>query len=1087
EAFPESYEVSSTAAMGADDIDRIEELLKSGDLQVSLSRRAKEGKAAALHLSMYAMERVTLADSMPALGNLGLRVVSEVPTDVRPAGTAPLYMDVFEIENAWPDEKDLGPLAILLEQTLRAVFSGAVDDDPLNRLVTEARIGWRAVDVIRAYITYAKQIGTPFSIQFYREVLIRNVGASLALFAIFDARFNPKHSPEAREKQTAASREAFEEKLKEIPDFNDDRVLRTLRNFVDSTLRTNYYRHRANPYFLTLKIDGAQVENLPLPRPAFELLVRGPQMEGMHLRGGRVARGGLRWSDRLEDYRTEILGLMKTQQVKNALIVPVGAKGGFILKTKPLPRDEARKLADARYEILIRGFLDVTDNRVDGKILKPRHVVAYDGDDPYFVVAADKGTAHLSDTANRISEEAGFWLGDAFASGGSHGYDHKKEGITAKGAWTCVRRHFVEMGIDVDKAPIRVLGIGDMSGDVFGNGMLLSRHMKLVAAFNHLHVFLDPDPDPEKSFAERERLFNTPGSTWNNYDRALISEGGGVFPRQAKAIPLPPAVKVMLGVEAGSLGGEELIRTLLRAEFDLLWNGGIGTYIKGADETDLEVGDKANERVRVKAPEVRAKVIGEGGNLGITQRGRIELSLRGVRLNSDAIDNSAGVDLSDHEVNLKIGLQPLVREKRLDFEARNRLLTEIKAEVCEMVTEHNWSQSRLISLDQMRSRRSIEEFIWLIDALESEGKISRAEDCLPSAKALLKRRDNGQTLSRPEISVLLGHAKLDAYEMLLASEFIDSSAFEPMFEAYFPEAVRRLDPVALRAHPLRREITATQLANLIVDWGGTTFMHELVNETGRDPGEIAAAYIMADEVLGAAPLRRDLEATGFDSPVTTRYEAFLLIEDTLIEAVRWVLPTIGAPERWRDIVEEYRTMIAEASPQLQGILSPSRRALSEQRFVQLCEGGLPEALARRVAVFRGQLRWVDIGRIAREAGEPAGWSIAEVGQLYYALGEAAQLDWMLLKMAEAPKPAEWDNIAYGNLRGELIRKQHAIVAGIISGAKPGLNWQSCWLGYRRRNARIFERLARDRAEIETARLSRFTPFSVLGQLVKGLP
>jgi len=810
-------------------------------------------------------------------------------------------------------------------------------------------------------------------------------------------------------------------------------------------------------------------------------------MEGTHLRKGKVARGGIRWSDRLEDYRSEVLGLMKTQHVKNALIVPVGAKGGFILKTKSLARAEERRRADARYEIFIRGLLDVTDNIADGRVVKPERVVARDGDDPYLVVAADKGTAHLSDTANRIAQELGFWLGDAFASGGSHGYDHKREGITARGAWRCIRRHFLEMGVDLDETPIRVVGIGDMSGDVFGNGMLLSRKMKLVGAFNHQSVFLDPDPDPEKSFLERRRLFGIPRSTWEDYDRALISPGGGVFRREAKSVPLSPEVRKMLGVEAESLGGEEVIAALLRADVDLLYNGGIGTYVKASTESHRDVGDKANDRVRVDATEVRAKVIGEGGNLGVTQRGRIELALRGVRLNTDALDNSAGVDLSDHEVNLKIGLQPLQRAGTIDFDGRNRLLEEIKDQVCAAVTAHNWSQSRCLSLDEIRSRRGIEEFMWLLDGLEREGELDRAGEALPTLEVLGARRDRGLGLTRPELAVLLGYAKLDFYHKLAASDLLDAPAFLPFFDSYFPEAVRRLDPESLRKHPLRREITATQLANYIVDWAGACFFREMMKETGRDAAEIAAAYVLAESVLGGRRLKRDLEATGFAAPIQARYTGYMQVQDTLEESVRWVLAVLGSPESWSELAKDIRATLDRVVNVPEDILGPVRRAVAESRARELREQGLPEELARRVVSFRQKLRWLAIGQIAREAGDAAGWPVEDVARLYYAIGDETQIDWMLIRMSEAPKPTEWDKIAYGNLRGELIRKQRAIAIGIIHGAKPGEGWDAAWTDYYRANARCLERLARSRSEVEAATITRFTPFSVMGQMVKSLP
>jgi glutamate dehydrogenase len=679
--------------------------------------------------------------------------------------------------------------------------------------------------------------------------------------------------------------------LESVRSLAEDEVLRALLNLVRSSLRTNFFQRPERPV-VAIKVDSRKVEGMPSPRPMFEIYVHSPLLEGIHLRGGKVARGGIRWSDRHDDFRTEVLGLMKTQMVKNAIIVPVGSKGGFVLKGDVPPRPALDAYLVDRYREFVSGLLDVTDNIVDGKVLHPPEVVRHDGDDPYLVVAADKGTAHLSDTANSVSAQYGFWLGDAFASGGSNGYDHKKVGITARGAWECVKHHFHNLGVDVQTQPFTVAGIGDMSGDVFGNGALQSRAMKLVAAFNHVHIFIDPDPDPVASFAERERLFRLPRSTWRDYDARLIGKGGGVFDRSAKAIPLAPEVRKLLDLEGESASGEEVVRRILTAGVDLLYNGGIGTYVKAVSEDDADVGDRANDRVRVDGRDVRARVVGEGGNLGFTQRGRLEYWARGGLVNTDAVDNSGGVDMSDHEVNIKILMDILVKRGVLKGkEERNRILAEMTEEVADLVLADNANQARALTLDSLRSAARYEEFVGYVEDLVAAGVLNRVDDAVPAKEELLASPHRERGLPRPLLAVLLGHTKMFAFEMAMETDFSESPAGAPLLEAYFPRRLREFRE-HFREHPLRREIVATVAVNHVVNNAGITFLSRMMAASGAGLGQVLAAYLEVGRAEKAADRRAATSSSGL--PAKAQTDALLELESHLEAATRRALEDLTA-------------------------------------------------------------------------------------------------------------------------------------------------------------------------------------------------
>jgi glutamate dehydrogenase len=834
-------------------------------------------------VQLCSVRSLDLTDILKTLQNLGLTVTEElrIPLSLPEGRRCFLYR--FDVEAPADRVAALRQGERRFVDALRALDEERATDDPLNGLILAAGLTWRDVEVLRALRNHLLQIRLHWNADTVNGVLVRNATAAGALHRSFAARFDPA-VPGDREAAVGEADAGFARALEAVRSLAEDEVLRALDNLVKSALRTNAYQRPERPVF-SVKVDCRRVEGMPSPRPMFEVYVHSRRLEGIHLRGGKVARGGIRWSDRHDDFRTEILGLMKTQMVKNSVIVPVGSKGGFVLKGEVPPRPALDEYLVDRYREFVSGLLDVTDNRADGKVLHPPEVVRQDGDDPYLVVAADKGTAHLSDTANRVSAQYGFWLGDAFASGGSAGFDHKKMGITARGAWECVRHHFRNLGTDIQKEPFTVAGIGDMSGDVFGNGVLLSRAIRLVAAFDHRNIFVDPDPDPEASFRERERLFGLARSSWRDYDAALLSKGGGVYDRSAKAIPLSAEARGLLEIEGGEPSGEEVVRRILTARVDLLYNGGIGTYVKAESEDHADVGDRTNDRVRVNGREVRARVVGEGGNLGLTQKGRLELWAAGGLLNTDAVDNSGGVDTSDHEVNIKILLDMLVKKGLLKGrEERNRILAEMTDDVAALVLADNAGQALCLSLDGLRSARRYEEFVALVDDMTGSGLLSRADESVPSREELLSsaRRDRG--LPRPLLCVLLGYSKMSAFQLVLETDFPDGRAAGPFLDGYFPRLLRERFAEQFQHHVLRREIVATAAVNYLVNRGGIALLPRLEQGARYGIGEAMAAWIEVDREAEAQALRDALVASG--RPAGDEQAALLEIEDALEAAAR---------------------------------------------------------------------------------------------------------------------------------------------------------------------------------------------------------
>ncbi len=938
--------------------------------------------------------------------------------------------------------------------------------------------------MLRAYARWFGQLGLPLSQASIEEALATHTAAAGHLSRLFTSKFDPSLSAPARRRAEAANRRALEALLQDVTRIDDDRILRAYLSAIDATLRTNYYRvdaaGRPRPY-LALKLDPRRLGEVPLPKPMFEIFVHSPRVEGVHLRMGRVARGGLRWSDRREDFRTEILGLMRAQQVKNTVIVPVGAKGGFVPRRPPAGRDEAQADGTECYQWFIRALLDVTDNVVRGKIAPPAGVVRYDGDDPYLVVAADKGTAKFSDVANAISEEFGYWLGDAFASGGSAGYDHKDMGITARGGWEAVRRHFREFGRDTQTQHFTVAGIGDMSGDVFGNAMLLSPHIRLLAAFDHRHIFLDPAPDGARSFAERKRIFALARSSWEDYDRRLISKGGGVHSRQSKSIALSPEARAILQLESPAATPVEVIRAILKMQVDLLWNGGIGTYVKSAEETNAEIGDRANDSVRVNGAELRCRVIGEGGNLGFSQRGRIEYAAAGGHINTDFIDNSAGVNCSDVEVNLKILLNPLMNSGRLPRPARNELLASMTDEVSHLVLRNNYLQSLAISMLEARSAERVSELGHAIHALERAGTLDRALEALPSGEEVAERRRKGQGLTRPEFAVLLSFSKIWLSERLGHTDAADDPFLGAELTRYFPEPVQRRFPKEIQKHQLRREIIVTAVTNSLVNRMGPVFAIRMQEDTGADVGSIARAYSIAREITGMRDLWVDIEALDDQAATSVQYD--MLVETTrlLRHLSYWVLRNQGHDLDIERAVSRLSPGIRELLRDLPELIEGTEVDRYKGALARFSKDGVPPKVARRVASLGAIHAGVDIVELALSRRA----AIGHAAKVYFGLGAELGLDWLRDEIERLTVDGHWQAVARATLREELYGYQRQLCERLLAGPGRGDAHErvAAWVAAGGESIAEFARMVR---EMRAAGSADFATLSVAAQSLRRL-
>jgi len=990
---------------------------------------------------------ITLTDVLPRLQHMGVEVVDEHPyefTAARPFWIYDFGLRRGAVSDAAADAGSavsLESVRQLVEGALIALWRGEIEDDGFNALVLTAHLSWRQVVVLRAYAKYLRQVGSAFSQSYIERVLRSNPTLTRLLVMLFESRFDPARRPGEAERSEAITEEIRGE-LDEVASLDADRILRAYWGLISATLRTNFFRgqddEQTTAPYLVVKLDAAAVPDLPAPRPKFELFVYSPAFEGVHLRFANVARGGLRWSDRRDDFRTEILGLAKAQEVKNAVIVPSGAKGGFVCKQLPEPSDREAYQGEvlACYRMFISAMLDVTDNLEAGQVVPPADVVRHDGDDPYLVVAADKGTATFSDTANEIACRRGFWLGDAFASGGSEGYDHKKMGITARGAWESVRFHFRTLGIDVDADDFTVVGVGDMSGDVFGNGMLLSRHIKLVGAFDHRHVFLDPGPDPEASYAERQRLFALPRSSWADYDPALISAGGGVWPRSAKSVPVSPEVLLALGLPAGSssaLPPDQLISAMLTAPVDLLWNGGIGTYVKATSQVHADAGDRSSDAVRVNASQLRVRVIGEGGNLGLTQAARIEYALAGGLVNTDFIDNSAGVDTSDHEVNIKILLDRAVRDGELAPADRGPLLHQMTGEVGSLVLEHNYQQNRALAAARAQAAQLLHVHARYIRKLEREGRIRRRLDVLPGEREIAERRSAGTGLTAPEFSVLLAHTKIAAAQEVLDSGLPDDPYLQRVLTGYFPTPLRERYASRMSAHRLHREIITTAVVNDMVDRAGITFAFRLNEETGASAPEIAAAWLVARVVFDMPGFWASVEA--LDGRVDTSAQTLALLEGRKLteRAVRWLLRFRRPPFNIEATIGYFAGGVLTVGGALPKLLTGRDLSGFDEQRDSFLARGVPEQIADRIAAMVPAYSAFDIVDIASGTGR----DVEETAEVYFDLADRLQIARLRDRITALPRDDRWNTMARNALREDLYSAHAALARDVLLVTEPG--------------------------------------------------
>ncbi|WP_067830016.1 NAD-glutamate dehydrogenase [Actinomadura kijaniata] len=1062
DAFPEGYKADFPARTAVSDLRRLDGLSEEQHTSINLYEPygAEPGER---RLKIYKLgEPISLSTVLPLLQNMGVEVVDERPYEIRATDRPRAW--IYDLGLRYNPPADVPEEAVkeLFQEAFAALWRGEIENDGFNALVLHVGLNWRQAMVLRAYALYLRQTGTSFSKRYIEQVLLRNAQITRLLVRLWESRMDPSLAGGESER-SAGITEEITGKLDEVASLDEDRILRAYLAMIQATLRTNHYQRKA---YLSLKFDPERIPDLPLPRPKFEIFVYSPRVEGVHLRFGSVARGGLRWSDRREDFRTEILGLVKAQAVKNTVIVPAGAKGGFVGKQLPDPaadREAFMNAGIACYKEFISGLLDITDNLVDGKVVPPSDVVRHDGDDTYLVVAADKGTATFSDIANEVARSYGFWLGDAFASGGSVGYDHKAMGITARGAWESVKYHFRSLGKDIQNEDFTVVGIGDMSGDVFGNGMLLSEHIRLVAAWDHRHIFVDPDPDAATSFRERRRLFELPRSSWADYDEKLISKGGGVFPRTAKSIKLTPEMRRALGIEGDVLAMTpfELINAALRAPVDLLWNGGIGTYVKASIENNADVGDKANDAVRVNGGELRCKVIGEGGNLGVTQLGRIEFARGGGLVNTDFIDNSAGVDTSDHEVNIKILLDQAVRDGELTGKQRDHLLYEMTDEVAQLVLRDNYAQNVVLAAARAQAPSMLHVHARLMRKMERDGGLKRRLEFLPDDKALAERRQGGLGLTGPEFSVLLAYAKLTLDKDLVGSRLPDDRYLESWLVGYFPTPLRERFRSYMDRHPLRREIITTAVVNDMVNNSGITFAFRMNEETGASASDIAQAYLVTREVFDMPRFWRQVEGLSHQVSEATQVSMLLEARKLTERGARWLLHNRRPPFDIRETIEFFAEGALTLAPQLPKLLAGLDLAAFEQRRDGFAERGVPDELAEQCAMLVAAYSTFDLVSIAHDTGRP----VDEVAEVYFDLGDRLQLARLRERIIGLPRDDRWRSMARSALRDDLYAAHAALTRDVLITSLPGAKPEERLLRWAEKNHTAVSRFQQTLSEI----------------------
>lgn len=1080
-AFPAGFRDQFSPRRAAIDVDYLERAVNQAELAMSFYRDPGEGDDM-LHFKIFhPHQQLTLSDIIPIFENLGFRVIGENPFETVNREGLRVWIHDFSLRTSQGQPVDIHRIRPLFESLFQRIWSGEAENDIFNRLVLAAYLDWRQIAVLRAYGRYMQQIRISNSQNFIAATLVSHVELAALLLAFFDARFNPARYQSEQQCQAVQQKLEieFNAGLDQVLNLSEDRVLRLFLSLMQASTRTNYYQRdqqgQAKPY-ISFKLRPGLIHDMPKPRPMYEIFVYSPQVEGVHLRGGKVARGGLRWSDRFEDYRTEVLGLVKAQQVKNAVIVPVGAKGGFVAKQLPEhgDREALQKAGIEAYITFIRGLLDITDNYPGGVIVPPKEVLRHDEDDYYLVVAADKGTATFSDIANGIAAEYDFWLGDAFASGGSQGYDHKKMGITARGAWVAVERHFREMGLNTAKEDFSVVAIGDMGGDVFGNGMLCSEHIRLQAAFNHVHIFIDPDPDPAASYRERQRLFAGPASSWEDYDAKLISKGGGVFSRSAKSIVLSAEMKQFLGTNSDSMPPNMLIGQILRARVDLLWIGGIGTFVKSTRESHSDVGDKANDSLRVDAPELGCRVIGEGGNLGMSQRARIEYSLQGGRCNTDFIDNAGGVDCSDHEVNIKILLNRLVAEGDMTLKQRNQMLAAMTDDVSRLVLCNMYRQTQAISIANREAAGRLEEYRRLMNRYEAAGILDRQLEFLPDDDALNERQLAGQGLTRPELSILASYVKADLKQTLNASSLPDDPSLGRVLQRVFPGSLVERFGEQLAAHQLHREIIATEIANDMVNTMGITFVERLQLSTGAPVAAIAQAYLIASAVFELPQWWYRVEE--LDYAIDSDLQMLLMAD--LMRLVRrgahWLLRNRRSEMNVQEHCGYFAGHVTTIANNLPAHLGVAAEAQWRSAYEALAEQGVPEHLAGIVAASGHLYAALGIIEVREETGRP----LQEVTQLFYAIGEALDLDWLALAISRLKPRSHWQAMARESFREDLSWQQRALTTAVLGQQQEGESISECLARWQAQHPVLMERWNGMLGELRSQSEPEFPMFSV---------
>lgn len=1078
-AFSSSYKEYNLPSAALVDIDKLELLDGEHTLDMLFYRPQEEGpesKAVKLKL-FHKNEPIHLSAVLPVLENFGLRVIDESPFKVHTnQGNVNWIMDFSMLHNA-SSELDMEQAQALFQAAFSQVWYKALEDDPFNRLVLGAGLTGRNVTILRSYAKYMRQIGSSFSRDYIANTLANYPDIAILLVQLFNQKFDPKIKRSSKKEE--ALLEKVKEQLENVSNLDDDRIIRRYLDLILATLRTNFYQKDAEgneKSYVSYKMLPELIPEMPLPRPKFEIFVYSPRIEGVHLRGGKVARGGLRWSDRQEDFRTEILGLVKAQQVKNTVIVPVGAKGGFVCKNLPMDqgREAFQKEGQECYKIFIRSLLDITDNIVDGKVVHPKEVVRLDEDDAYLVVAADKGTATFSDIANGISNEFNFWLGDAFASGGSIGYDHKKMGITAKGAWESVKRHFREMGKDCQTTDFTCVAVGDMAGDVFGNGMLLSTHTKLICAFNHLHIFFDPEPNIESSYKERKRLFENPSLSWDDYNRDLISKGGGIFSRAAKSIKLTAEMKKWLGTKQQSMTPNELIHNVLKMPVDLLWNGGIGTYVKSSKETHAAVGDRANDDLRVNGNQLQAKIIGEGGNLGATQLGRIEYAAKGGRINTDFIDNVGGVDCSDNEVNIKILLNNLVNAGDLTLKQRNNILYEMTDEVGDLVIQDCYSQTESISISEMGGVGQLREQLRFIHALEREGYLNRELEFIPSDDEISERLSRSKGLTRPELAVLIAYGKMVMKEKFNVPSITDNAYHGKLLIEAFPKKLQVNFSEQMQSHPLRSEIIATKLTNNIINDMGMNYVFRVQEETGAGVDEVATAYSVVRGIFGMQGLWDKIEK--LDNKVASKVQLGMLdsLRRTMRRASRWYLRHGNKSLSIQESIDSYASTFDDLFNNIQDYLVESEYKQLEEARLKLINDGVPEDIAYRVASLSNMFPCMDLAQVA-EADKR---DIKLVSNLYFKLGSKLELHWFLAQIDKQTVSNHWQALARASYREELDWQQRSITSVLLASAPDNQDAESILKNWMDNNQTLLDRWYHMMSEFRTSTTHEFAKFSV---------